>query len=105
MEKGNKQLIAILEKYDEKVEKLKEEAHIQALKMEKYEAQLTGEVPKIDTDTLDGRVNFLVSLLEDYKRELEDLDDDDEIDLQKMTAQILKKSKKSPTNSQMLEML
>ena len=57
---------------------MKEEAHIQSLKMEKYEQEITGEVAKIDTETLDGRVNFLVSLLEDYKRELEDLDEDEE---------------------------
>ena len=38
------------------------------LKIEKYEALLKGKAEPIDTDTLDGWVNFLVSVLEEYKR-------------------------------------
>ena len=54
MEKGNKQLIQILEKYDEKLEKMKEEVQVQELKIEKYEFKMSGEHKPIDTDTLDG---------------------------------------------------
>ena len=32
----------------------------------------------MDTETLDGRVNFLVSVLEEYKRQLEEMDDEEE---------------------------
>lgn len=68
MEKGNKQLIAILERYDEKLEKMKEQHQIQILKIEKYEEMIKGKSEPIDTETLDGWVSFLVSILEEYKR-------------------------------------
>ena len=54
MEKGNKQLIAILERYDEKLEKMKEQHQIQILKIEKYEEMIKGKSEPIDTETLDG---------------------------------------------------
>lgn len=38
------------------------------LKVEEYEAKLSGEVKPIDVDTIDGRINFLVSVLENYKQ-------------------------------------
>jgi len=37
---------------------------------------INGKHQPIDTDTLDGRVNFLVSVLEEYKKQLEDMDED-----------------------------
>lgn len=54
MEKGNKQLITILDKYDDKLERLKEQVQVQQLKIEKYEEMITGKHTQIDTDTLDG---------------------------------------------------
>lgn len=36
---------------------------------------IKGKHEPIDTDTLDGWVNFLVSVLEEYKRQLEEMDD------------------------------
>jgi len=38
------------------------------LKVEHYEAQLLGEQKPIDVETIDGRINFLVSVLENYKK-------------------------------------
>lgn len=37
------------------------------LKLDKYEILLDKKEDKIDTDTLDGRVTFLVNLLEEYR--------------------------------------
>eukprot|EP00343_Euplotes_focardii_P004898 CAMPEP_0205811260 /NCGR_PEP_ID=MMETSP0205-20121125/15433_1 /ASSEMBLY_ACC=CAM_ASM_000278 /TAXON_ID=36767 /ORGANISM="Euplotes focardii, Strain TN1" /LENGTH=72 /DNA_ID=CAMNT_0053090199 /DNA_START=36 /DNA_END=251 /DNA_ORIENTATION=+ len=33
---------------------------------------------KIDINTIDGRINFLVDILEDYKRQLEEMEDEGE---------------------------
>lgn len=78
IEKGNKQLMAILEKYDTKMDKMREQIEVQRLKIEKYEEMATGKVHKIDIDTIDGRINFLVDILEDYKRQLEEMEDEEE---------------------------
>jgi hypothetical protein len=78
IEKGNKQLISILEKYDTKMDKMREQIEVKRLKIEKYEEQTTGKINKIDIDTIDGRINFLVDILEDYKRQLEEMEDEEE---------------------------
>lgn len=80
VEKGNKQLMSILEKYDEKMDKLREQIEVQRLKIEKYEEMDSGKIKKIDIDTIDGRINFLVDILEDYKRQLEEMEDEEEED-------------------------
>lgn len=56
IEKGNKQLMGILEKYDQKMDKMREQIEVQRLKIEKYEEGKSGVVQKIDIDTIDGRV-------------------------------------------------
>lgn len=48
IEKGNKQLMAILEKYDAKMDKMREQIEVQRLKIEKYEEMTTGKINKID---------------------------------------------------------
>lgn len=78
IEKGNKQLMSILEKYDTKMDKMREQIEVQRLKIEKYEEQTTGKINRIDIDTIDGRINFLVDILEDYKRQLEEMEDEEE---------------------------
>lgn len=78
IEKGNKQLMSILEKYDNKMDKMKEQIEVQRLKIEKYEEQTSNKVTKIDIHTIDGRINFLVDILEDYKRQLEEMEDEGE---------------------------
>ena len=109
MEKGNKQLIAILEKYDDKMEKLKEQVQIQQLKMTKYEEMKTGKVKKIDTDTLDGRVSFLVNILEEYKKQLEDMEEEEEESEKELYISSSGKKRKRKTkpdkNSDILEAL
>ena len=49
---------------------------MQQLKIEKYEEMIKGKHEPIDTETLDGRVNFLVSVLEEYKKQLEQMDEE-----------------------------
>ena len=44
VEKGNKQLMAILEKYDTKMDKMREQIEVQRLKIEKYEEMTTGNI-------------------------------------------------------------
>lgn len=78
IEKGNKQLMSILEKYDTKMDKMREQIEVQRLKIEKYEEMTTGQINKIDIDTIDGRINFLVDILEDYKKQLEEMEDEEE---------------------------
>jgi hypothetical protein len=70
--------MSILEKYDTKMDKMREQIEVQRLKIEKYEEQTTGKINKIDIDTIDGRINFLVDILEDYKRQLEEMEDEEE---------------------------
>jgi len=38
------------------------------LKVETYESKLTGVTKPIEVDTIDGRINFLVQVLENYKQ-------------------------------------
>ena len=44
IEKGNKQLMAILEKYDTKMDKMREQIEVQRLKIEKYEEMENGKI-------------------------------------------------------------
>ena len=48
------------------------------LKVEAYEQKLSGETKPIEVDTIDGRINFLVQVLENYKQQLEAMDDEGE---------------------------
>lgn len=48
---------------------------IERIKTEKYEIKLgliDDDFKRIDVDTLDGRINFLVNLLEQYRKMLEE---------------------------------
>lgn len=62
---------------------------------------IKGKHEPIDTETLDGRVNFLVSVLEEYKRQLEQMDEEtSEEDIATET-----QPKKSSGNSGIIEAL
>ena len=74
-EENNKELVAFIEKWDEKISKLDEDLQVERIKWEKYEIKLgliENDFKRIDVDTLDGRINFLVNLLEQYRKMLED---------------------------------
>ena len=68
MEEESKKMLELVEDYEGKLIKMKEEVEVQALKVEKYEEHLSGKVKPIEVDTIDGRINFLVSVLESYKQ-------------------------------------
>jgi soluble P-type ATPase len=68
---GNEDLINLLEKCDDKIQKLDEDYMVERMRAEKYEALIEGD-RKIDIESLDGRINFLVSTLEEYRRILEE---------------------------------
>jgi len=65
-------MVSLLENYEESKHKYNEEIEILKLKCEKYEIFLDKKEDKIDTDTLDGRVTFLVNVLEEYRKRLEE---------------------------------
>jgi predicted RNase H-like nuclease (RuvC/YqgF family) len=71
LENGNEDLINLLEKCDDKIQKLDEDYRVEQIRAEKYEAMVEGD-KKIDIESLDGRINFLVNTLEEYRRILED---------------------------------
>ena len=75
LENGNEDLINLLEKCDDKIQKLDEDFKVERMKAEKYEQLFENDGKddfKIDTESLDGRINFLVTTLEEYRRILED---------------------------------
>lgn len=74
LENGNEDLINLLEKCDDKIQKLDEDYRVEKMKTEQYEKELDEKGKghkKIDVESLDGRINFLVSTLEEYRRILE----------------------------------
>lgn len=74
-EDNNRELVAFIEKWDEKISKLDEDLQIEKIKAEKYEIKLgliDDDFTRIDVDTLDGRINFLVNSLEQYRKMLEE---------------------------------
>ena len=78
LETHNKNLIKQSERLEAQILKMKEEVEVQTLKAEQYEQQLTGLIKPIEVETIDGRINFLVSILENYKKQLEEMDDEGE---------------------------
>ena len=75
LENGNEDLINLLEKWDDKIQKLDEDYTVEKIKAEKYEELLAKEGKeelKIDTESLGGRINFLVGTLEEYRKMLEE---------------------------------
>mmetsp|Transcript_22435 Transcript_22435/g.19931 ORF Transcript_22435/g.19931 Transcript_22435/m.19931 type:complete len:156 (+) Transcript_22435:537-1004(+) len=82
LENGNEDLINLLEKCDDKIQKLEEDIRIEQMKAEKYEVILskTEDFNKVDIESLDGRINFLVSTLEEYRKMLEEESDFDNTD-------------------------
>lgn len=57
---------------------MKEEIEVQILKVEAYEEKINGVIKPIEVDTIDGRINFLVQVLENYKQQLEAMDEEGE---------------------------
>lgn len=72
IEENNQSLVQLLEQQEEEKQNYDQEIEVLRLKIDKYEILLDKKEDKIDTDTLDGRVTFLVNLLEEYKKRLEE---------------------------------
>lgn len=72
IEENNQSLVQLLEQQEEEKQSYDQEIEVLRLKIDKYEILLDRKEDKIDTDTLDGRVTFLVNLLEEYKKRLEE---------------------------------
>ena len=76
-DENNKELVNFIEECNLKMNKLDEDFKLEKIKTEKYEIKLgliDDDFKKIDVDTLDGRINFLVNLLEQYRKMLEEED-------------------------------
>ena len=66
MEENNRGLVELLESYEDSKQKYKEEIEIMKFKIEKYEIKIDKKSDRIDIESLDGRITFLVNLLEEY---------------------------------------
>jgi hypothetical protein len=75
IEASNEELISLLEKWDQKLLKLDEDYRLEKIKSEKYEQDLGIDNPnfeRIDIETIDGRISFMVNILEEYRKMLEE---------------------------------
>eukprot|EP00344_Euplotes_crassus_P000523 CAMPEP_0197015928 /NCGR_PEP_ID=MMETSP1380-20130617/76211_1 /TAXON_ID=5936 /ORGANISM="Euplotes crassus, Strain CT5" /LENGTH=110 /DNA_ID=CAMNT_0042442275 /DNA_START=362 /DNA_END=694 /DNA_ORIENTATION=- len=76
---------------------MEEDYQLEKIKCEKYEVKLglvQDDFEKIDVDTLDGRINFLVGLLEQYRKMLEEEETEESFD-EKGKVVLTPKKKKS----------
>lgn len=75
LESNNNDLVKLLEKWDQKLVKLDEDYRLEKYKTEKYEVQLGLKNPdfqKYEIETIDGRISFMVNILEEYRKMLEE---------------------------------
>ena len=66
------QLMNVLEKYDNQITEMKEELEVKDLKINAYEERLENKSDVICIDELEERILFLVSVLEKYRKKLEE---------------------------------
>ena len=64
--------MGLLEEYEQHIHEQNQEIEVMKLKLRKYEIKIDKKEDVIDIDTLDGRVTFLVNLLEEYRIKLEE---------------------------------
>ena len=64
--------MGLLEEYEQHIHEQNQEMEVMKLKLRKYEIKIDKKEDVIDIDTLDGRVTFLVNLLEEYRLKLEE---------------------------------
>ncbi|CAI2364147.1 unnamed protein product [Moneuplotes crassus] len=95
-EQNNKELVEFIEEINQKISKMEEDYQLEKIKCEKYEVKLglvQDDFEKIDVDTLDGRINFLVGLLEQYRKMLEEEETEESCDEKGKVALTPKKKK------------
>ena len=66
-EENNKQLLNLLEKYDQKLDELQEDNELKDMKIFEYESDILKDRPKIKIDSIEEKVNFLVQVLHRLK--------------------------------------
>ena len=59
-EENNRQLLTLLEKYDNKLDELQEDNELKDMKIFEYERQHLGDRPKIRIESIEDKVKFLV---------------------------------------------
>jgi hypothetical protein len=62
-EENNRQLLNLLEKYDNKLDELQEDNEIKDMKIFEYERQHLGDRPKIRIESIEDKVKFLLQVL------------------------------------------
>lgn len=62
-EENNRQLLNLLEKYDNKLDELQEDNELKDMKIFEYERVHLGDRPKIKIESIEDKVKFLVMVL------------------------------------------
>ena len=62
-EDNNRQLLSLLEKYDNKLDELQEDNELKDMKIFEYERKHLGERPKIQIEAIEDKIKFLVQVL------------------------------------------
>jgi hypothetical protein len=66
-EENNKQLLNLLEKYDQKLDELQEDNELKDMKIFEYEREVFKDKPKIRIDSIEEKVHFLATVLHRLK--------------------------------------
>jgi len=66
-EENNKQLLGLLEKYDNKLDELQEDNELKDMKIFEYERHNMPDRPKIRIESIEEKVRFLVTVLHRLK--------------------------------------
>jgi hypothetical protein len=66
-EENNKQLLNLLEKYDNKLDELQEDNELKDMKIFEYESTFVKDKPKIKLESIEEKVRFLVQVLHRLK--------------------------------------
>lgn len=67
-EENNRQLLTLLEKYDNKLDELQEDNELKDMKIFEYERNHLGDRPKIRIEAIEDKVRFLVQVLKRLKQ-------------------------------------
>jgi hypothetical protein len=63
-EDNNRQLLSLLEKYDNKLDELQEDLEIRDLKINEYEKDMQNSQDRIKTETVEDKIRFLQQMIE-----------------------------------------
>jgi hypothetical protein len=66
-EENNRQLLTLLEKYDNKLDELQEDNELKDMKIFEYERTTLQDKPKIKIESIEDKVKFLVDVLKRLK--------------------------------------